>query len=94
MSNEVVTTPAKSNAAGVRVPPLAPGSLLRFRVIAYDPQTKKDEDCEIIEATSWHAAWATVRSRYNYPRRMIPIPAGALVFPIQANNGHEPRGGR
>src|SRR6478672_10227964 len=61
-----------------------PGSL-RFRVIAYNPETKQDEDCGIIESKSWMAAWATVKCRYNYPKRMIPVTADVIEFPSPAN---------
>jgi hypothetical protein len=66
-----------------------PGSL-RFRVIAYNPETKQDEDCGIIEAKSWAAAWSTVQCRYNYPKRMIPVLADVIEFPSPANDLAKP----
>ena len=46
---------------------------LRFRVIAYDPQTKQDVDMGIIEAESWGAAHRKMLSFCNHPRRMIRV---------------------
>jgi len=52
-----------------------PTQMLRFRVIAYDPQTKQDTDVGMIEAESWEAAHRQVAAACNYPRRMIPVSA-------------------
>lgn len=54
---------------------------LRFRIIVYNPQTKREEDQGILEARSWEDAAAIVRTRYNYPRRMIPVAPNVIPFP-------------
>ncbi len=46
---------------------------LRFRVIAYDPQTKQDVDMGIIEAESWDAAHRKTLCFCNHPKRMIRV---------------------
>ena len=45
---------------------------LRFRVIAYNPETNYEEDCGIIEGKSFGDALGKC-CHYNYLRRMIPI---------------------
>ena len=66
------------------------GELLQYQVIAYNPETKQDEDCGIIEAKSWEAAASTVRCTYNYPKRMIPVMVDVIEFPSPANTGGTP----
>ena len=61
------------------------GQVERYRIIAYNPETKQDEDCGVIEARDWESAASYVRCTYNYPKRMIPVMANEIEFPSSAN---------
>lgn len=62
-------------------PPQSPSSAkLRFRLTAFDPETKREFDGGVMEVSSWREALEIAQWRYNYPRRVIPIPDGVVVF--------------
>ena len=59
----------------------SPGSAkFRFRIIAHDPETKREVDGGVVEVGSWREALEIAQWRYNHPRRVIPILEGVVVF--------------